>query len=171
MNADKARQWTSRAMDGELSSRRKQKLNRWLEAHPEEQGLMHQWRQAAICLRTTVSNSPSPDTPERAWAVIRAQLPASPATPWGWWRPGSARLAWSAAFAAAAFLAMVAWWQARGPILPSVAIAAEDQTEVEWVESDVAGAMPVVYTDADTGLTVIWVSFDDERGEADPHAG
>lgn len=172
MNKDRARQWMSQAMDGELSPRQKQALDRWLETHPEEQGLMSQWQRAATCLRTMVPNTPSPDSPERAWAAIRSQLPPSSTTAWGW-RPGPARLAWSAAVAAIAFLAMVAWWQLRGPALPPPpdTIAAVDQTEVEWVESDVAGAMPVVYTDADTGLTVIWVSFDDERREADPHAG
>ncbi len=40
--------------------------------------------------------------------------------------------------------------------------------DVEWVETELAGATPMVYQDTETGWTVIWVLAPEEDDE---HAG
>ena len=81
------------------------------------------------------------------------------------------RFKWAGALAAVCLLLVGVWSVWRGPDAPPYpgAIALADRTEVEWVETDLPDAFSMVYEDADTGLTVIWVMVD-EPGEEDEHA-
>lgn len=171
MNRLKAEQWLSMALDGELSPRRRAKLDAYLAAHPELADLQKEW--AAIGDRYREQTVEPAQTPEAAWQDVQRliRLHKSTDTPQPQWRPRYVRIQ-LAGLAVAALVIGFGFWRLTQlpPDIPFAAIAEADRTEVEWVETDLPDAMSMVYEDADTGLTVIWVLVHD-NGEDDEHAG
>lgn len=169
MNRQKAERWLSMALDDELSPRRRAKLDAWLAAHPELADLGKEW--AAIGDRSRARVTAPPQTPEAAWQDVRRAIRLQADQPHGEETALQGRMKWAGAFAAACLVVMGGWLWVRAPDPAAVgAIADADRTEVEWVETDLPDAMSMVYEDADTGLTVIWVVVH-ENGEEDEHAG
>lgn len=167
MNSRKAEYWLSLAMDGELSPRRQAKLNAYLTLHPELEQLRRDWEEAGQRLRQIPVVTPQ--TPAAAWQdvqrAIRMETPAVSAAPihrWGW---AGAVLAGILVLAGAGLLLI---GSPSGQVLGPIALA--DRTQVEWIETDVPDAMSMVFEDASTGLTVIWVMMN-EPVEEDEHAG
>ncbi len=172
MNKLKAQQWMSQALDGELSARRRQRLEQWLAAHPEDRVLWDQWQQIGSQLRAAVEAVPPLRSSAQAWAGIRAELDDQKAAAGAWTWFGGRSAAWAGSLAALLIIATgVWWWSFYTPTPVSTAVAEVDRTQVEWIDTDIESAMPVVYTDAGTGLTVIWVSFDEEKREDNGYAG
>ena len=169
MNRHKAELWLSMALDGELSARRRAKLDAWLAKHPELDDLQDEWRTIGEQTRAQIPRAPQ--TPEAAWQdvqrAIRLQSTGAPSRH----APIQGRFKWAGAIAAAFLVLAGAWLLLRSPDPIAIdTIAAADRTKVEWLETDLPDAMSMVYEDADTGLTVIWVSIQD-NGEEDEHAG
>ncbi|MFH0981190.1 MAG: anti-sigma factor [Planctomycetota bacterium] len=154
MNCGKAQRWISLEMDGELSPRRLSALRAHLEGCPSCRQVREDWVQVGAELRDR--KPPAGQAPEAAWAdvrrAIRNQAPAAePAAEWVFGAP----LRWAAV--AAALLVM-----AGGAVLfmkkaPMREAAREPATQVEMVETGLPDAAPMVYEDAESGLTVIWV--------------
>ncbi len=169
MNRKKAEQWLSMALDGELSARRRARLDAYLAAHPELDDLRNDWQ--AIGDRYRAAMPPCPQTPEAAWHDVRRAIRVQGDLPHGEIVTFQGRMKWAGALAAAFLVMMGAWLLVQSPDPGRVGtIAAADRTEVEWVETDLPDAMSMVYEDAETGLTVIWVLVH-ENGEEDGHAG
>lgn len=169
MKRKTAERWLSMAMDGELSARRRAKLDAYLAADPSLAELRNEW--VSIGDRYRTATVAPEQTPEAAWQDVRRAIRLQGETPRGERIALQSRMKWAGAVAAALLVMMGARMLLRAPD-PSVwgAVAAADRTEVEWVETDLPDAMSMVYEDADTGLTVIWVLVH-ENGEEDGHAG
>ncbi len=171
MNRLKAEQWLSMALDGELSPRRRAKLDAYLAAHPELADLQKEW----VAIGNQYREQPvvQAQTPEAAWQDVQRmiRLRKSTAASQPQWRPRYVRIQ-LAGVAVAALVIAFGFWRITQipPDAPFARIAEADRTEVEWVETDLPDAMSMVYEDADTGLTVIWVLVHD-NGEDDEHAG
>lgn len=172
MNKQQARKWMSQALDGELSPARRRKLERWLAAHPEEQAQSADWRTVGTCIRTAANAATPLRSPAQAWAGIRATLDEDTEATGAWqWATGH-RLHWAGALMLLLLVGAGLWWRGgSSSTLSTTAVAEVDRTQVEWVDTDVEAAVPMVYTDAGSGWTVIWVSFDDEQREENGHAG
>ena len=54
-------------------------------------------------------------------------------------------------------------------VVPEVAIVPPDGGRVEWVETGLPGASPMVYEDIESGLVIIWVV--EANHKEPPHAG
>lgn len=160
MNRIKAQKWLSCALDGELSASRRRRLDAWLAEHPDMVALREDWTKLGVRMRN--ERPVSGQTPEAAWQDVRrairmpGQPVAMPSDQKAW------RLGWAAACAAVLFVVSAAWWGIQAPSPAPVARA--DRTTVEWVETDLPGAMSMVFEDETTGLTVIWVLVQ-ENGE------
>jgi len=126
---------------------------------------MEEWRSYGVGLRSRVV--PAGDSTEQVWAKVKEQIDRgrSPATePLAF--PVSPGLRWAALLLLViAGIGSLYWMQSREN--GGTMVAEEPSgTIVEWVETDLPGATPMVYEDAETGLTVIWVVEGD-----DDHAG
>ena len=92
----------------------------------------------------------SPVTAEKMAADVRREIRLSTDTPaerlpWRVWVP----------IAACACLVMFALWPQ--PSSQASADGSVAQAEIEFVESELPGVSPMVYTDYDSGWTVIWL--------------
>jgi len=169
MNREKAERWLSMALDGELSERRREKLEAYLAADPSLADLRNEWVSIGDRYRA-VAAEPA-QTPEAAWQDVRRAIRLQGEQPRGELIAFQHRLKWVGAMAAAFLIITGSWMMWRSPDPAGWGtIAAADRTEVEWVETDLPDAMSMVYEDADTGLTIIWVLVH-ENGEEDEHAG
>ncbi len=170
MNRRKAERWISMDVDGELSSRRRSRLAGWLERHPDMKDLQDAWLLQKKILHEYI---PEPvQTPEAAWQNIRRMIRAESAG-----RDmvnndmSGYRFKFASAMAVALLMILAGIFFLQSWALEDLdMIAHMDRTEVEWVESDLPDAMSMVYEDADTGLTVIWV-LTAENGKEEPDAG
>lgn len=157
MNREQAEELLSRALDGEVTSAEAENLARYRREHPELDELEAAWREAGRLLSEPVV---PPVTPEAAWHDVQRRLRLARAerearSPvFGW------RLGWAASIIAAMLLLVsaVAFLQLRRGVAPALAQAPEEGTRVEFVESDLPGAAPMVYEDAESGWVVIWVA-------------
>jgi predicted anti-sigma-YlaC factor YlaD len=154
MKCNQAEEWLSRSLDGELPADQRQALDEHLAACPSCRALQAEWSGFATLMRD--QEIPAMQTPEAAWAdvqrAIRLQGEArrdEGAGVFGW------RLRWAGVSIAAVLLGISALglWRANrvGPDMTQA-------VEVEFVETDIPGASPMVYQDAETGWTVIWVA-------------
>lgn len=154
MNCLKAQRWISLEMDGELSPRRAAALRAHLETCAACRQVREGWAQVGAELRAR--KAPAASTPEAAWAdvrrAIRNQAPAAePAAEWVFGAP----LRWAAVAAVLLVLAGgAAIFLKKAPVRQA---AREAATQVEMVETGLPDAAPMVYEDAESGLTVIWV--------------
>ena len=174
MNRKKAEKWLSLAYDGELSARRREKLGAHLARHPELVGLQQEWAVIGREFRQRIPQSRK--TPEAAWQDVRRTVRLAAGRRRGAAAESSAhvqgRLRWAGALVGLLLVASVGWMWLRSPSPQSVAVARSDRTEVEWVETDLPDGMSMVYEDNETGLTVIWVSVDEEgEGREDERSG
>lgn len=167
MNCRKARAWISRELDGELAPRRQAVLRAHLDSCPGCRAVRDEWARIGAELRDRTV--PQAQAPEAAWAdvrrAIRLQGERKQPVEWGWIFGVPVRAAavivLVVALGAGVFLAIQK---------PSVsAVARPARTEVETVETGLPGATPMVYEDAGTGLTVIWVV--EQNGRGGGHAG
>jgi anti-sigma factor RsiW len=169
MNCKKARQWISRDLDGELDARRKAGLAVHLEGCPACRGIRESWGRVGIRLRE--APAVPAQTPEAAWADVRRSIrkASDRASAPGLWVPVPA-MRWAVVAAVVLVMGLFALrvlpW--RGPARSAERLPAEG-TKVEMVETDLPGAAPMVYEDAGTGLTVIWVVEGDNKEGG--HAG
>ncbi len=169
MNCKKAKQWISQDLDGELHARRKVRLDAHLATCAACRGVREQW--ARVGLRLKAAPVAAAQTPEAAWADVRRAIRNAGATPdreVPWVLVPSMRWAVAAAMAVAIGLFIVRTIQGPGPA-GVAAVQPEQGTTVELVETDLPGAAPMVYEDAGSGLTVIWVV--ESNGKEGDHAG
>ena len=166
MNCEKAVKWISLEMDGELSPGRAARLRTHLDACPACFKVREAW--ASVGARLRERQVPQPKSPEAAWADVRRairndQKEATEAEEI--WIVG-APLRW----AAAALLLMIVGAGLALTLQKGVGgMARAGGTEVEFVETGLPDATPMVYEDAESGCTVIWVV--EANGKKGKHAG
>ncbi|MBU0678924.1 MAG: hypothetical protein KJ626_12500 [Verrucomicrobia bacterium] len=154
----------SRHLDGEISEKESALLEREMKNDPALVQQARQWQRYGELLRE--SDVPGMNDPDRAWMDVRRKirgLEQRDDVKIPLFRP---RLAWAGA--AAMLLIAVSVLFMRRSADDALPVAVGAGTEVEWVESDLPGAVSMVYADDETGLTVIWVVVDE--GD-DGHAG
>ena len=147
--------------DGELSLRRRAKLDAYLAQNPELQALRDDW--ASIGSRMQTEPVPRGRTPEATWANVQRSIrlgeDPGPAVP-DWHFGSRLRVAGTTMAALLAVLA-VAWFTWLAP-RDAPQVAEREPIEVEWVETDLPDAVSMVYQDQETGWTVIWVMAEEE---------
>ncbi len=148
----------SQWLDGRLSSDRAARLEEQVASDAALRDSAEAWRQIGSLLRQETPELTQ--TPEAAWADVQRalrQAPAAGARPVA--MPWNPRLAWSGGLIAALLVVAFSLFSLQisrtGPV--AQAAAAQPAVEVEWVEVEWPDAMPMVYQDDDTGLTVIWM--------------
>jgi anti-sigma factor RsiW len=159
MIGKRAEQLLSRGIDGELSAGERAELDRLLASDPELRKLEAEWSSYAEMLRA--QPAPAAPPPDAAWADVRRAIRLDAAAKqrdesavFGW------RLAWAGVMIGLILLGFSAILlrQALTGRGAEPRAAAEKDVEVEFVETDLPGASPMVYEDAETGWTVIWVA-------------
>ena len=174
MNRELAMTYLSRAMDGELPNRQRADLDAWLAAHPEDREIADGWKAQGVLARAQSAAIPVPDE-ERAWQDIRRAIrlaapqeaKAAPAFfPW--------RFAWLGAIIALVYASVlgVGLWRGQRPAetVAKVETVKPAQAQIEWAETEVAGASTMVYQDEDSGCAVVWLMTDDS-GDAAKSSG
>ncbi len=157
MNCRKAQQWISLELDGELAPHDAAALAMHLAACPACRQVREQWRAVGEQLRTRPV--PQVQTPESAWADVRRSIRLGGDT---------GRLAeslhvfglglrWAGVILAVFGLGASLFIALHGNPKSSAQLAKAGSTEVEWVETGLPDATPMVYEDAESGMTVIWV--------------
>ena len=166
MNCEKAQKWISLEMDGELAPLRSIRLQAHLETCPNCLKIRDEW--ASVGIRMRGRQISVLKSPEAAWADVRRAIRNDQEeryeTEEAWFI--GAPLRW----AAAALLVMIL---GSGLFLNfqkgAVGMARAGATEVEFVETGLPDATPMVYEDAESGWTVIWVV--EANGKKCNHAG
>jgi predicted anti-sigma-YlaC factor YlaD len=171
MNCRKASRWISLELDGELDGSRLARLEEHLGQCPRCRATRAAWSSCSTLLAPRASKGTV--STESDWRAIQPRLTpgtragradASPFHPLAW-SPVSAAAA--AVFLVAVLAGLVWWGMSPGPRVDEEIRFSSMATEVEWIETDVPGALSMVYRDAETGLTVIWVDMprqEDENG-------
>lgn len=151
MNRELAQTYLSRAIDGELPAARQAELDAWLAANPAERELAADWNRIGALARAADASAAVPDV-ELAWQDIRRAIrTAAPDSdrarilPWRWLLTGGI----VGALSLAAFVAFRA-------AMPEV-VAGTATAQVDWVDSAVPGASPMVMQDQESGLAVVWL--------------
>ena len=151
----------SRFVDGEVSPDEARRVREALAGDPSLQKTLAGFNtQLALHRDLPVEGTP---TPEAMWQdVQRAIRNAEPEPvvrpllfPW--------RLGWAGAIVATALVAVGTYVAYRKPVEITVAAAVDTSTRVEFVEAGDADASTMVYEDAETGWTVIWVASAEPR--------
>ena len=158
MNRKKAELWLSAMVDGELSPSRQRKLEAYLRESPDLADLREQWESMGTLLRNAeVEDAP---TPEVAWSDVQRAIRLQ--------KPGRVQ---HSVFGVRTLAAVAVGVLLVAGVLffrtPSEGLTAAGPTEVEWVESDLPGAMSVVYQDEESGWTVIWVDVPEDEVNQD----
>lgn len=156
----------SRWLDGELPAARAAKAETDWEASESVARTKAEF--AAIGDRLRELSAPSGPAPEAAWADVRRALRTeedgvSAAARW----PGIlvSRPAWAGGMLTILVLVVgIGVWFWGGGGTPALAAI---PAEVESVETELPGAMTMVYQDEDTGLTIIWVQEADKQEPVD----
>ena len=172
MNCTRIQRDLSAMADGALRPRRATQV----EAHMANCPACREFSQELGTLAQLVRTRPAPagPTPEAAWADVRRALrlqgdrPGRP-SPFGWLtRP----LPWVGALATACVLiAIGALWLRVGHVPPEtkpppIVAATAATTQVLSVSTELADASTMVYEDAESGWTVIWVFPAEEKSDA-----
>lgn len=165
MNCWRAQRWLSEELDGALKSRRARALAEHLERCPA----CRAFRERCLLLRSMAREAvPAPNlSAEAMWAEVRRAIRAESIVAakdlrWRWsaWIP----IAAVTTLLALVFSGAVALWRARELWSEATAM---NRTQVEWVETGLPGATPMVYHDEGTGWVVIWVVEANGSGEKD----
>ena len=146
----------SRFIDGDLSSSARARLEQDLAQSPELKRLQMDYTKIGELLRN--QEIPIGQPPESAWADIRRSIRLDHVGPEASTTILGSRLKWSAAMVSVLLVGL-----GVGIVRNLSTAEIELPTEVEWVETDVPGAMTIVYQDDETGLTVIWMMEEDDR--------
>jgi len=154
MNCEKAQKWISLEMDGELSPRRAAWLHAHLDACSSCQRSRDKWESIGVQMRKRLV--PVMQTPEAEWADVRRAIRNDQE------EREEAEEAWVLSaplrWATATLLIMILGYGLFGAFRKSPAgIARAGATQVEFVETGLPDSTPMVYTDAESGWTVIWV--------------
>lgn len=169
MNCEKAQEWISLEMDGELSPRRAARLRAHLDKCPACFKAREAW--GAIGEQVRARQVPAPKSAEAAWADVRRAIRSEQAErveEEQTWAVGTP-LRW----AAAALLVMIVGAGLfvklqKGP----GGLVRGGGTVVEFVETGLPDATPMVYEDSESGCTVIWVvEANGKKGRKAKHAG
>jgi len=160
----------SQDLDGELSPRRKAVLKAHIAGCVSCQEAERLWREVGDQFRA--QELPVSQSPDAAWADVRRAIrntePDVSVEEVGpvWGR----RMVWAmAAIAIVAVGVLSLYLSVKPGGIHPVSVAESGGTTVEWVETDLPGATPMVYEDEETGWTVIWVVEADR--EENGHAG
>lgn len=168
MNRKKIEELLSRGLDGELSPAERGELDRLLAVDPELKKLEGEWTSYAEALRAQPVPAAATSA-EAAWAdvqrAIRLDSSRNEPVETGVFRW---RLGWAGAIIALVLLGFstIALRQVLTPAPQEEQAGLNKDVQVEFVESDLPGASPMVYEDVETGWTVIWVAGLDENPAA-----
>lgn len=162
MNCRQASRCLSLSLDGALAPRRQARLAEHLAECAGCRALEQAWREQGRLLRhSTPAQAP---TPEAAWMDVQRALRAARPSPAADARGSWAGWLWQPAAALAVLAAVgLALYMARPRPARVLAAAPRAPARVEYVETSLPGASPVVFEDADAGLTVIWVMTADQQ--------
>lgn len=146
----------SQLIDGEISPNDADRLHLYLEEHPEAT----QWMESSQLAAEPFFPNPEIDSVDM-WRRIRDEIAPEPSME----QRSSKVIAFPTIFkliGAAAALALVASlvWKTAAPDSGYIATEryAASESVVEFVDTDIPGASPVVYTDEISGWTVVWVA-------------
>jgi predicted anti-sigma-YlaC factor YlaD len=163
MNCEKAQKWLSIEMDDKLLPRRAARLHAHLNACSICRRVRNEWESIGVQMRKR--HAPVMQTPEAAWADVRRAIrhdrEKREETAWVFGAP----LRWTTT----TLLIMIL---GSGLFLTfqqsPVGMARAGATQVEFVETGLPDATPMVYEDAKSGWTVIWIleANDKEKGHA-----
>lgn len=162
MKCQKAQEWLSQAMDGELDASSRLKLDQHLASCQTCRSVRTDWERAGVLLRSEVVAAPPAEV---LWADVRrairvTQPEAEPAVP-GW------RLKWASAFVGGLLLVMGVWGALHSARQGETSVArVEQESSVEWAEAELPGTSTMVYEDAENDTVVIWLMAADNAGEA-----
>ncbi len=160
LSPDQVQQLMSQLLDGELSPADASQLNAYLELHPEA----IDWMEGLDLARTSLSPQAlsNTETEARAQAVLNSISNQEEATP----SPETKSTLISfpralrplAAAAAVALIGIISWNSLHKTSAQDESeYLAFQGSEVQFVSTDIPDANPIVYTDNETGWTVIWV--------------
>lgn len=150
-----AQQLMSLLRDGELSSEGAERLNEYLERNPEAIG----WMESLDIAQSADPNCQAPTENAEAISTIQNSIEADEEPPSH--SKGSPLLRFPALFrpfaaaAAVAVIGVVTWLGLR-PSAP----AEFEPNIVEFVASDIPDSSTYVYSDEESGWTVVWVDRD-----------
>ena len=162
MNCNEAERLLSQHMDGELDAEQAAGLQSHLEACPHCAETRDAWA-GYRGLMHSIAPSVASDT-GALWADIAGKLgdqvsaPVKTVVPW----PFSAK---ALTALAAVIVISASIYMGRRAISPDEAALAQ-ASAVEYFETDLPGASPMLYIDADVGWTVVWVVEADASSEA-----
>jgi hypothetical protein len=162
MNCIEAERLLSRHMDGELDAEQAAGLQNHLEACPQCAETRDAWA-GYSGLMHSVAQSVHSDT-DALWADVAGKLgdqvsaPVKTVVPW----PFNAK---ALTALAAVVILSVSVYMGRSSISPDEATFAQ-ASAVEYFETDLPGASPMLYIDAEVGWTVVWVVEADASSQA-----
>lgn len=143
--------WTA-YLDDRLSEADRRRVEERIRRDPSLAREAERWREIRDELHAVPT--PDPGDAEDVWRHVRRELPAPRSSPAPKiFRPGL----WGGlgVATAAALLALMVW----NPFsLPGSGSPPSDFSTVEYVDARLDDSVPVVYTDAEAGWTVVWLS-------------
>jgi len=148
----------SRSLDGRLSPAERAKAERLLAADPQAASAARAWQSIGDQLRMDAARVAPPD-PVLAWDDIRRQIRnAQPET-----SPSFSGLPfrWAAGLASVLLIGIASWLYFKAEVSPVAGSTASSEavSRVEWVVAEVPGATTMIYTDAETDMTIIWMDL------------
>ena len=156
MKSNRREKLLSRYLDGDISRAGARKVETWMEEDDSLRKTREEYEALGDLLRQGGAVDECPSA-ERMWQDVRRSIrnlepdagPAQPAV-------FGSRVRWATAMVMVLFAALGAWVVLRAPE-PGSGMDRVEAAEVEWVETDLPGASTMVYRDADTEMTVIWL--------------
>ncbi len=155
MHCKQAEQLLSQSLDRELESSRERELKGHLQSCPTCEDLRKNWKELGDVLRA--SPLPSPPDVAEVCSEIERDLPGSNPTSLRFRLKQELLLAGAAAALLIVSLFIYLGFSRQGDPSPVMVQAAE----VEFLETGIPGATPVVFVDSVTGMTVLWVVEED----------
>ncbi len=150
----------SRLIDGELSASDADRLHTYLEANPDSVD----WLESTHLIQTSDDTAAGVTVDSKAaWQAIQAELPhEANVTPTNESSGSLLRfpilsqaLGYAAAFA---LIGSIAWTSLTRPAVDRFSESyAASESVVEFVDTEIPDASPIVYTDEASGWTVVWV--------------
>lgn len=148
---ENAHRLMSALLDGELEAADAQRLERYLAKNPQE----IDWMESQSILRESLASDASLTNNDEAIAAILDQLPPKEAAPKSKLLKFTKFFAPLAAAAAIVLVTTIAW---RSHTASSANVTTTVGSDVEYVSTDIPNANPIVFTDEESGWTVVWVA-------------
>lgn len=155
MKCTKARAWMSRELDDALDERRIERLNEHLAVCADCRDIREKWLKLRVAWRNQQPTEIPSD--EAMWADVRRAMRSTERAVMrestGWWTAWGLPRVLAAVTVFGVLLAAGLYnvWRQQ-PIQATTMV-----TVVEYVETELPNAAPMVYQDNETGWTVIWV--------------